>query len=122
MFANTIQIKSMRKTIYNSTDRLQNLFPSIRQSPTHHLSKMQISTLALVSAFAVVVSAQVNAAPSPATTLGFSSTDSAENPEDIKQLLQKKCPDEKCPKPRHITVTKNITKVQQKTVTKTLNC
>lgn len=83
---------------------------------------MQISTLAIVSAFAIVVSAQEPAAPSPATTLGFSAADSAENPEDIMAMLQKKCPDEKCPKPRHITVTKNITKVQSKTVTKTLNC
>lgn len=88
---------------------------------------MKISALTLVSALALVVSAQNPAAASPVpTTMGYSaadsSADSAENPEDIHALLKKKCPDEKCPKPRHITVTKNITKVQQKTVTKTLNC
>ncbi|KAG5359247.1 hypothetical protein CJU90_3982 [Yarrowia sp. C11] len=81
---------------------------------------MQLKTLALVSLFSLVAAQQ--AAPTPATTMAFSAADSAENPEDIHKLLHKKCPDEKCPKPKHITVTKNITKVQSKTITKTVNC
>ncbi|QNP98031.1 YALIA101S06e05160g1_1 [Yarrowia lipolytica] len=81
---------------------------------------MQLKTLAIVSLFSLAAAQQ--AAPSPATTMAFTPADSAENPEDIHQLMKKKCPDEKCPKPKHITVTKNITKVQSKTITKTINC
>ncbi|KAG5356295.1 hypothetical protein CJU89_6022 [Yarrowia sp. B02] len=78
---------------------------------------MQFKILALVSLLALVAAQE---APEP-TTLAFSPVE-AENPQDIKQFMKKKCPDESCPKPKHVTVTKNITKVQPKTVTKTIHC
>lgn len=81
---------------------------------------MLFKNIALLS-LAALVAANEAAPVEAATTLVAvpASEDSAETPEDIKKLMHKKCPQEKCPKPKHVTLTKNITKVAYKTVTKT---
>lgn len=80
---------------------------------------MLFKNIALFSLAALVAANE--AAPQAATTLAAvpMSEDHTENPEDISQLMKKKCPQEKCPKPKRVTLTKNITKVAYKTITKT---
>lgn len=86
---------------------------------------MLFKNIAILSLAALVAANE--AAPQPTTTMmpvyvssedDFDNFDS-ENPEDIKQFMKKKCPEEKCPKPKRITLTKNITKKATKTITKT---
>lgn len=77
---------------------------------------MHITTIALTALFSLVAAQE--AAPDAATTLVTVRADQSERPEDISQLMKKKCPQQKCGKPKHVTVTKNITKVGYKTITK----
>ncbi|KAG5363174.1 hypothetical protein CJU89_2335 [Yarrowia sp. B02] len=80
---------------------------------------MLFKNIALFSLAALVAANE--AVPEAHTTLAAVplAEEHSENPEDIKKFMHKKCPEEKCPKPKHVTLTKNITKVAYKTVTKT---
>jgi hypothetical protein len=82
---------------------------------------MLLKNIALISLAALVAANE--AVPESATTMvavPISSEDHSENPEDIKQFMKKKCPEQKCPKPKRDTLTKNITKKATKTVYKTV--
>ena len=67
---------------------------------------MQIKNILLLSLSAVALAQNV-----------IPESDNAmEAPQDISKLKHK-CPEHKCPKPKTISLTKNITKTQLKTVT-----
>ncbi|KAG5359628.1 hypothetical protein CJU90_5462 [Yarrowia sp. C11] len=81
---------------------------------------MLFKNIALISLAALVAANE--AAPEAATTLvavPVKAEDNSENPEDIKKFMKHKCPEETCPKPKRVVLTKNITKKATKTVTKT---
>lgn len=79
---------------------------------------MLFKNIALLSLAALVAANE--AAPQAATTMmPVFVEENSENPEDIKQFMKKKCPEEKCPKPKRVILTKNITKRATKTITKT---
>lgn len=67
---------------------------------------MQLKNFILLSLSAVALAQ--NVAPEADNAM--------EAPQDISKLKHKKCPEHKCPKPKKVTLTKNITKVHYKTV------
>ncbi|KAG5361025.1 hypothetical protein CJU89_4127 [Yarrowia sp. B02] len=71
---------------------------------------MQLKNILLLSLSAVALAQ--NASPE--------SDNAMEAPQDISKLKHK-CPEHKCPKPNRVVLTKNITKVTYKTVTKSAN-